>query len=278
MRKNGSWFWWVVVVCAAAVIVIFLLRGGPAPGPGKEKERFSLPEKMRVSGTMSTGDAAPAGSGPAPPEPIPPAVEHGTAPLSVSWEGSFPLEYVDGPIVFQDDFESGTGKWTVHYMRPSENGVVVDESMAVVKGASIKKRKVRGKSSMVAVMEADKSGRYAVLLPDSFFKAEAYSLSADTNIAPGSGLNCLITSAGRQKVVYHDHEFEHRPDVWLRVRVAFVFRVDEKLGKYCEVKFFINGTLIDHRYDYGDEAIPGFVIDKGRGMIDNVVIRKMVPK
>jgi hypothetical protein len=213
-----------------------------------------------------------------PPLPLTPAVEHGTASLTVSSEGSLPREYVDGPIVFQDGFESGAEKWTASYMRPSGSAVVLDASGVVVKGVRIEKRKVRGKPSMVAVLEADKSGRYTVLLPAASFKAEAYSLSADTNIGPGAGLNCLITLAGRQEVVYHNREFEHPPDEWRRVLVSFVFRVDEKLGKYCDIKFFVGGTLIDHRRDYGNQAIPGFVIDKGTAMIDNVVIHRMVPK
>jgi hypothetical protein len=212
-----------------------------------------------------------------PPLPLTPAVEHGTVSLGASSE---PQEYVDGPVVFQDDFESGGRKWSATVLRPSKGGFRLDESAskAARKGVRIEKRKVRGRPSMVTVLEADEPDRHIALLPAASFKAEAYSLSADTNIGPDTGINCLITSAGPHEIVYHNHKFEYLSDVWRRVRVSFVFRVDEKSRKYCEVKFFIDGTLVDHRRDYGGQAIPGFVIDRGTAMIDNVVIYRMVPK
>ncbi len=286
-RKSGSWFWWVMGVCAVGIVIALVCRSGGPPDRAdksmRQDGRVSFPEQMRVSGTVRTDDHVSgnaAGDGcVASIESMTLAVEHGTASLATS-SGEFPLvEYVDGPVLFQDGFEHGAAKWGAKVLRGPEEGHVLDESETVgPESAKVEERDVHGTRSAAVVMEWRRAGSCLVITPSVPVSAEAFSFEADTYIESDSGMNCLITSAGRSETIYHDAKYTRDPRRWGRVRVETVRRMDGESLPYYETKFSVDGQLISHRHHYSNQAIPGFVLERGTAIIDNVVIRRMVPK
>ena len=283
--KNRSRFWWVMAVCAAAVIIIFLLRGGRATGPRSEGKRVSLPKWMNVYGTIPPADTAGAASSGTPrgvpAESMPAAVEHGTASLADPSPPSSSTEYVDGPIVFQDDFEEGAKRWNVSVLRGPVGEHRLDESAAIPpECVRVEARKIHGARSNALVLEHKGIGERATIavVPSTSIGVTAFSFEADTCVKEDSGMSCLISAAGPQEVVYRNAEFTHSPDHWKRIRMSLVSRTDGMGRPYFEMKFYIKGTLISHIRNYTSQAIPGFVLDRGKALIDNVVIREMVPK
>jgi hypothetical protein len=282
-RKNLSLLWWAVALCVVGIAVVFVLRSGRSPDSAPPRDGGddpSLPEGIRILGMIRAEDSEsgnPVGSEAT--DTSSPTVRNSAGVTMVPSEGSFPIRYVDGPVIFQDGFERGLGSWQASILRLSAEGEgILSESRKGAERATIRETDVRGARSRVAVVECTEAGFCAALVPVKPVPTGDFSLTSDVYVGPSTGLSCMIFSTERAEVVFRDSTFQFPALRWSRARGEVLILRDEKSVDYFDVKFFVNDKLTDHQRHYGGRVIPGFVIENGTVTIDNVAIRQMVPK
>lgn len=64
---------------------------------------------------------------------------------------------------------------------------------------------------------------------------------------------------------------------WESVRVTVVPRRDAKSQDFFETSFSIDGKLALRQRVYCQRVIPGCILSAGRVLIDNVVVRQLIP-
>jgi len=173
---------------------------------------------------------------------------------------------VDGPVVAQEDFQSGLGKW-----RPMQwvNGKVQSVSPADQSRLFVEEVERDGRPNRVAVINGFGRQKGSPRIGIGFDlprEGDAYSMECDFFIDPETDLGGIFAGwTGR----------------WFRMRKEFLYSEVAPGNIVVKLKTFFNGKLVS------DTANPKSVMPErvylifdsevARLMADNVLVRKMLP-
>ncbi len=268
----------LLILCAAVIVIAvacWLGRRHPVSTETADHD-VRMPDEIALFSTVEGTD--PQGS-------VAESRERDEAPgapsgVSVRSEGSFPVEYIDGPIILLDGFEKGSGNWGARILRGEDGRMKLDESATVgEESLRIEERDVRGTPSRVVVFEfrGEEKKSCIALVPAEMPDVDAFSFTLDVWLYRGTVLHYMVNPPGRTEVVYCVAGDQSPTERWESVRVTVVPRRDAQSQDFFETSFFIDGKLVLRQRVYSERVIPGCILSSGRVLIDNVVIRQLMP-
>ncbi|MBA4386789.1 MAG: hypothetical protein C0404_02340 [Verrucomicrobia bacterium] len=204
------------------------------------------------------------------------------APAPVVVTTNAEVEYVDGGLVLEDDFENGLGNWAtgLRYMSKDarQAGKVADYPEQVRKCVRIESADVLGKTKKALVIGEPGSGMMAYCGLNRRLDETAFSIEFDckTRVSP-THCALLIVGNARVKTIKDDYT-GMKSQAWEHSRYEIVLRNGPGQEAFYDAKNYINGVLSSHYEFHGDPPIAGFSVTKGTLMVANVAIRKMIPK
>ncbi len=207
-----------------------------------------------------------------------------------------PVKYVDGPVLLEDDFEdpveTALSKWgmTVWTKGTKEGEMVrrVPTEEEVTRFLSVRSRQVPGGRSNAAHLDLDALGKGSpdlmsgtlYLNVDLRKLAENHPVSIEWDewASPGSSRHYMLGNGHRRiKDVYRREGYKADPLVWNRGRIE-IFPLKDTLGAgHYRIRRLGDGALIEECVDYYESFHVGITIRTGKTMIDNVVVKRMVP-
>jgi len=240
----------------------------------------SLEESTVVSGEAPTVPRAVAASTIAPWRPTTTGGE--TKPVqSRARSGDAHAGYVDGKVLFQDDFESGLGKWeTVRKKGNSEDYVSAPGLSG--KGVALILQDKAGDESKAVVLDGRLFGEETIgirlTLP---ITAQAFSLSFDQVITVRGSFypeHLDFQKGWSQKLLSLPHGmYQFRPGEWAHNRVDYARFRDASGREALDAQWFVDGRLQARCLYYGTFRTVVLDFRTGKCAYDNIVIRERLP-
>ena len=147
---------------------------------------------------------------------------------------------------------------------------------------SFKQVKLPRGDSRVAVLDAGTlKGRMLIFCPEKVENANlTFSVEFDRALSSSCQAAHLLStqSLRKDKIVFGKTGGAAISEGWQHIRIEVVQGRDDS-GSLCrDVKMWGDGVLTEHRYLYRKETFFVCGIANGSAMIDNVVIRELVPE
>ena len=215
------------------------------------------------------------------PEPIPPY-------RIAVWKFD-PLPFVDGPILYEDDFEGDLNRWTAVIFTGSKNrGYAIEESRPPETVPEISRLKLsgrNGKTSTALAIRLPFPSKTNILMDYSVqAQTRGYSEEYDVKLGNTGHINHKMYIREKQYRRFPVNPADEaygkeaaRSGEWYRIRKEYRWRLDDQGHECMEYKAYINGRQYSHQWLYPVKLHFGFMVMTGEVLVDNYVLREMVP-
>ena len=202
---------------------------------------------------------------------------------------TYPLdaEWVDGPVIFRDDFEQGLGQWKVFLSQRLPDGRYREVAKSPEDKAQVRIRAEAGRSPGSGALEMHNAyGSDMVVSARPLDDPTSKNFMIEFYFKPlaSFGLDCFHTTAmkpaqhfpicAEQKKKAQDSILSKQWHLW---RQEYRARIREDGTTYLEGKSIHNGFLNQHwEYEQIDEYYTCLSLRLGRVLIDNYVVRELI--
>ncbi|MBA4386804.1 MAG: hypothetical protein C0404_02415 [Verrucomicrobia bacterium] len=208
------------------------------------------------------------------------------APRAVQTQPTGDVVYVDGPVIFKDEFENGLKSWEVTSVSVAqEAGSVMmgdDENRRQAeRNVSIESVDFNGKRlKALRVNNGGKKGSIPVVILRAPLNVKAFSIEHKIRLTSDLDLSMsqVLSKKGRREIVEEHPTVKMKPDEWYTSRMEVFCPGARHSGDFYEVRCFIDAKLVNHFRNYTDELFVGIGMEQGGVFSANYVVRELVPK